>query len=217
MLNLIKGTRNGLVEQVSGTSVSNECLEKEQDTISQLKIKLQESLSETHESKAKIDQLTDELKRKDKRLADYDGEVNSLKALIEGFKTEKQSQQLMMHEEQIRLLNDKLGDLLDSKQALGSEVNQDRPQSELIAEPERIVTTTNEQAVLLELPAQLTVNDIKLVEEKGTIFHSLLDFCKQTIVDACGASQKILGDADKRIELELKEKTSRKVTCITSD
>lgn len=114
MLNLIKGTRNGLVEQVSGTSVSNECLEKEQDTISQLKIKLQESLSETHESKAKIDQLTDELKRKDKRLADYDGEVNSLKALIEGFKTEKQSQQLMMHEEQIRLLNDKLGDLLDS-------------------------------------------------------------------------------------------------------
>lgn len=55
MLNLIKGTRNGLVEQVSGTSVSNECLEKEQDTISQLKIKLQESLSETHESKAKID------------------------------------------------------------------------------------------------------------------------------------------------------------------
>ena len=40
---------------------------------------------------------------------------------------------------------------------------------------------------LLKLPAQLTNHDVQFVQETGTAFKNLHDFCKSTIIEACAS------------------------------
>ena len=70
--------------------------------------------------------------------------------------------------------------------------------------------TDKMQDDLLTLPApQLTINDVKVVDEFGTFFNNLHDFIKQTIVDACATSYKIDDDVDDKIVLALETKTGK--------
>lgn len=67
---------------------------------------------------------------------------------------------------------------------------------------------------LVKLPVQLTVDEFQFISYSGNIFHKILKFCKQAIIDAFATSNIMRDGAARKIKEALEERTDGCVNVI---